>query len=84
MTGLALNLEEDNVACVLFGEWTKIVEGDMVKRTGKVMSVPVGEGLIGRVVDPLGQPLDGGPAIEADRDRGRSSSRRPASSSASR
>ncbi|MFL5079305.1 MAG: F0F1 ATP synthase subunit alpha, partial [Microvirga sp.] len=65
VTGLALNLEESNVACVLFGEWTKIVEGDVVKRSGRVMSIPVGPDLVGRVVDPLGQPLDGGPAIEA-------------------
>ena len=64
VTGLALNLEEDNVAVVLFGEWQLLKEGDTAKRTGKVMSVPVGEGLIGRVVDPLGNPLDGGPPIE--------------------
>ena len=65
VTGLALNLEESNVACVLFGEWTKIVEGDVVKRSGRVMSIPVGPDLVGRVVDPLGNPIDGGPAIEA-------------------
>ena len=64
VTGLALNLEEDNVAAVLFGDWEKIEEGDTVKRTGEVMSVPVGDALIGRVVDPLGNPIDGGPAIE--------------------
>ena len=64
VTGLALNLEEDNVAVVLFGHWQLLSEGDTAKRTGKVMSVPVGEGLIGRVVDPLGAPLDGGPPIE--------------------
>ena len=69
VTGLALNLEESNVACVLFGEWTKIAEGDVVTRTGRVMSIPVGEGLIGRVVDPLGNPLDGGAAIEATETR---------------
>jgi F-type H+-transporting ATPase subunit alpha len=63
VTGLALNLEESNVAVVLFGEWQKIREGDTVRRTGKVMSVPVGEQLIGRVVNPLGEPIDGGPAI---------------------
>ena len=67
VTGLALNLEEDNVAVVLFGQWQLLKEGDTAKRTGKVMSVPVGEGLIGRVVDPLGKPLDGGPPIEADK-----------------
>ena len=64
VTGLALNLEEDNVAVVLFGHWQLLTEGDTAKRTGKVMSVPVGEALIGRVVDPLGKPLDGGPPIE--------------------
>ena len=84
VTGLALNLEEDNVAVVLFGEWQKIKEGDTVQRTGRVMEVPVGEALIGRVVDPLGQPLDGGPPIETDRAAARSSSRRRASSTASR
>ena len=69
VTGLALNLEEDNVAAVLFGEWEKIEEGDTVKRTGEVMSVPVGDALIGRVVDPLGNPIDGGPAIETTETR---------------
>ena len=64
VTGLALNLEEDNVACVLFGPWEEIKEGDTVRRTGEVMSIPVGEALIGRVVDPLGVAIDGGPAIE--------------------
>ena len=69
VTGLALNLEEDNVACVLFGEWDQIKEGDTVRRTGEVMAIPVGEQLIGRVVDPLGQAIDGGPAIETDETR---------------
>jgi F-type H+-transporting ATPase subunit alpha len=64
VTGLALNLEEDNVAAVLFGDWEKITEGSTVRRTGEVMSVPVGEALVGRVVDPLGNPIDGGPPIE--------------------
>jgi F-type H+-transporting ATPase subunit alpha len=59
VTGLALNLEADNVGVVLFGEWEKIVEGDTVKRTGHLLEVPVGEGLLGRIVDPLGNPLDG-------------------------
>jgi len=58
VTGLALNLEEDNVGVVLFGEWAKVVEGDTVKRTGKLLEIPVGEGLLGRMVDPLGRPLD--------------------------
>src|SRR4051812_31542375 len=59
VTGLTLNLESDNVGAVLFGDWTKIVEGDTVKRTGRLLEVPVGEQLLGRIVDPLGQPLDG-------------------------
>src|ERR671919_263610 len=58
VTGLALNLEEDNVGTVLFGEWDKVVEGDTVKRTGHLLEVPVGEELLGRMVDPLGRPLD--------------------------
>ncbi len=58
VTGLALNLEEDNVGVVLFGEWDKIVEGDTVKRTGRLLQIPVGEELLGRMVDPLGRPLD--------------------------
>ncbi|MDH7603867.1 MAG: F0F1 ATP synthase subunit alpha [Melioribacter sp.] len=57
--GMVLNLEEDNVGCVLFGESTLIKEGDIVKRTKRVASFPVGEGLLGRVVNPLGEPLDG-------------------------
>ncbi len=59
VTGLALNLESDNVGAVLFGEWDKIEEGDQVKRTGRLMEVPVGEELLGRIVDPLGNPIDG-------------------------
>src|SRR6476620_7231670 len=59
VTGLALNLESDNVGAVLFGEWERIVEGDVVKRTGSLLDIPVGEGLLGRIVDPLGRPLDG-------------------------
>jgi len=58
VTGLALNLEEDNVGVVLFGEWEEIVEGDTVKRTNHLLDVPVGEELLGRMVDPLGRPLD--------------------------
>src|SRR6266480_5820049 len=56
--GLALNLEEDKVGVVLFGDFQKIKEGDVVKRTGRVMQVPVGQGLVGRVVDALGNPID--------------------------
>jgi F-type H+/Na+-transporting ATPase subunit alpha len=58
VTGLALNLEEDNVGAVLFGEWQKVVEGDTVKRTGRLLEIPVGDALLGRMVDPLGNPLD--------------------------
>jgi F-type H+/Na+-transporting ATPase subunit alpha len=65
VTGLALNLEEDNVGVVLLGEDTLIKEGDPVRRTGKVIQVPVGEALLGRVVDPLGAPLDGRGPIQS-------------------
>ena len=58
VTGLALNLEADNVGVVLFGDWDKIVEGDTVKRTGRLLEIPVGDELLGRIVDPLGRPLD--------------------------
>ena len=58
VTGLALNLDADNVGAVLFGQWDKIVEGDTVKRTGHLLRIPVGEQLLGRLVDPLGRPLD--------------------------
>ncbi len=58
VTGLALNLEQDNVGVVLFGAWDKIVEGDTVKRTGRLLEIPVGEQLLGRIVDPLGRPMD--------------------------
>jgi len=59
VTGLALNLESDNVGVVMFGEWEKIVEGDTVKRTKRLLEIPVGEEMLGRIVDPLGTPLDG-------------------------
>ena len=59
VTGLALNLESDNVGAVLFGDWDKIEEGSQVKRTGRLLEIPVGEALLGRIVDPLGNPLDG-------------------------
>jgi F-type H+/Na+-transporting ATPase subunit alpha len=64
VTGIAFNLEEDNVGTALFGEWQHVKEGEPVRRTGEVMSVPVGPGLLGRVVDPLGNPLDGLGPIE--------------------
>ncbi|MBU5486118.1 F0F1 ATP synthase subunit alpha [Clostridium sp. MSJ-11] len=66
--GMALNLEQDNVGCVLFGEEEGLKEGDVVKRTGKVVEVPVGEALIGRVVNSLGVPIDGkGPVNTTER-----------------
>ncbi len=64
--GIALNLEEDQVGAVLLGDYTEIVEGDTVKRTKQIMSVPVGDALIGRVVNPLGQPLDGKGPVATD------------------
>src|ERR671925_93392 len=69
VTGLALNLESDNVGVVLFGEWDKIVEGDTVKRTDRLLEIPVGEELLGRIVDPLGRPLDGKGEIGASETR---------------
>ncbi|AWZ49304.1 F0F1 ATP synthase subunit alpha [Hathewaya limosa] len=63
--GMALNLEQDNVGCVLFGSDEGIREGDVVKRSGEVVDVPVGEGLIGRVLNPLGEPIDGKGPINA-------------------
>ncbi|TAN32943.1 F0F1 ATP synthase subunit alpha [Patescibacteria group bacterium] len=65
--GVALNLEEETVGCVLLGEYEHIKQGDLVKRTGRVLSVPVGEGLVGRVVNPLGQAIDGGKEIKSDK-----------------
>ncbi len=67
--GMVLNLEEDNVGAVLFGPDTGIKEGDTVRRTGRVAQIPVGEALIGRVVDPLGKPLDGKGPIVTDKHR---------------
>ncbi|MSX02883.1 MAG: F0F1 ATP synthase subunit alpha [Actinobacteria bacterium] len=69
VTGLALNLESDNVGAVLFGNWTQIVEGDIVKRTGRLLEVPVGDALLGRIVDPLGRPLDGKGALNTTETR---------------
>src|SRR5215510_4064545 len=67
VTGLAMNLEEDQVGVVLFGDSEKIREGDEVRRTNRIMSVPVGPKLVGRVVDALGNPIDGkGPIDAAD------------------
>src|SRR5579863_2740349 len=58
IAGIAMNLEEDQVGVVILGDYTEIKEGDEVKRTGKIISVPVGEAMIGRVVNSLGQPID--------------------------
>jgi F-type H+-transporting ATPase subunit alpha len=69
VTGLAFNLEEDNVGAALFGEWVHVTEGEPVRRSGRVASVPVGENLIGRIVDPLGNPIDGGGPIETTETR---------------
>src|SRR6185437_8034210 len=69
VTGLAFNLEEDDVGVALFGDWQEVSEGEPARRTGRVASVPVGEGLLGRVVDPLGNPLDGRGAIDASETR---------------
>ena len=59
VVGLAFNLEEDNVGAALFGDWELIKEGDTVKTTGRIISVPVGDEMLGRVVNSLGQPIDG-------------------------
>jgi len=69
VVGLAFNLEEDNVGAALFGDWEHIKEGEPVKRTGRVASIPVGDALLGRVVDPLGRPLDGAGPIQTDETR---------------
>ena len=65
--GMALNLEDENVGVVLFGDSSLVKEGDMAKRTGKIVEVPIGEELLGRVVNPLGQPLDGKGPINASK-----------------
>src|ERR1043166_9393195 len=65
VTGLALNLESDNVGAVLFGPWERIVEGDTVKRTDRLLEIPVGEALLGRIVDPLGNPREDAGALES-------------------
>jgi F-type H+-transporting ATPase subunit alpha len=64
VTALALNLEEDNIGAVIMGDWTALHEGDQVRRTGRVLEIPVGSGYQGRVVDPLGNPMDGLGPIE--------------------
>jgi F-type H+/Na+-transporting ATPase subunit alpha len=67
--GLALNLESDNVGGVLFGDWERLAEGSQVKRTGRLLEVPVGDALLGRIVDPLGNPLDGKGEIKTSETR---------------
>jgi F-type H+-transporting ATPase subunit alpha len=69
VTALALNLERENVGVVMFGDWDKVVEGDTVKRTGKLLEIPVGDELLGRMVDPLGRPLDDRGEINASETR---------------
>ena len=69
VVGMAQNLEESNVGIVILGPYTEIKEGDEVRRTGRIMQVPVGEELIGRVVNPLGQPIDGNGPIETGKTR---------------
>jgi len=69
VVGIAFNLEEDNVGAALFGDWQMLSEGEPVRRTGSVASVPVGDALLGRVVDPLGRPLDGQGPIQTDETR---------------
>src|SRR5246500_1027127 len=67
VAGLAMNLEEEQVGAVLMGDYTELREGDQVKRTGKILSVPVGEAMIGRVVDALGRPIDDKGPISTDK-----------------
>ncbi len=67
--GQVFNLEEDSIGAVVFGDYLKIKEGDTVKSTGRLLEVPVGDAVIGRVVNPLGQPIDGGPAIASNETR---------------
>src|SRR5947208_13460341 len=61
--GQVFNLEEDSIGAVIFGDYLGIKEGESVKTTGRLLTVPVGDAVIGRVLNPLGQPLDGGPAV---------------------
>jgi F-type H+/Na+-transporting ATPase subunit alpha len=67
--GIAMNLEEDNVSAIIVGDYSKLKEGDEVRCTGRIAEVPVGPALLGRVVDPLGQPLDGKGPVKAERTR---------------
>ena len=83
ITGIALNLEETEVGAIILGDYTKIKEGDEVRTTGKLLQVPVGKGLLGRVVNALGQPLDGKGADQESGSFIRWKKSRPASSNAS-
>ncbi|MFG0256445.1 MAG: F0F1 ATP synthase subunit alpha [Phycisphaerales bacterium JB043] len=67
--GQALNLEQDTVGAVIYGDYLKVKEGDQVRSTGKLLEVPVGDELLGRVVNPLGEPIDGGPALQTSLSR---------------
>ncbi|MEX2421245.1 MAG: F0F1 ATP synthase subunit alpha, partial [Actinomycetota bacterium] len=67
--GLAFNLDEDEIGCIILGESSQIQEGDIVKQTGTILSVPVGDGFLGRVIDPLGVPVDGKGPIPATETR---------------
>src|SRR5262249_35098551 len=69
LLGVAFNLDEDEIGCIIFGDASSIEEGDPVKQTGRILSVPVGDGFLGRVVDPLGQPLDEKGPIASDGNR---------------
>ncbi|MGH7574397.1 MAG: F0F1 ATP synthase subunit alpha, partial [Longimicrobiales bacterium] len=69
ITALALNLEEDNIGAVVMGDWTALQEGDAVRRTGRVLDIGVGDGYLGRIVDPLGQPIDGQGEIRTEERR---------------
>ena len=80
VAGLAMNLDEDQVGAVLLGDFAELREGDQVKRTGKIMSVPVGEAIIGRVVNALGQPIDDKGPINTTESSSPSSASPPASS----
>ena len=66
ITGLALNLEETEVGAIILGDYTKVEEGDEVRATGKLLQVPVGKGLLGRVVNTLGEPIDGKGPIDSE------------------
>ncbi len=67
--GLAFNLDEDEIGCIILGEGSEIEEGDLVKQTGRILSIPVGDGFLGRVIDPLGRPLDGAGPIQSETNR---------------